>query len=234
MTGELEKTLFERMCMIQRLRGLISSCEHLGHRLRPFADRLGQYLNPTLRGTVFEDLGSTDAERDSPQGEECWLEQDDLKDLKELFIRTGKVFRESTATPAKARQYDKFRHHGSIFSPSSFSIRDSHVVIGTRIPGPWHAGEIKQIFTVGFRSSSEAYFVVQRFKELSAKEAEKDPYRQFPLVGGRLYHPELEDKREVVMAREIIAHFAHTPYDEQTFGFPCFHALPLNKVRSTP
>ena len=234
MTGELEKTLFERMCMIQRLQGLISSCEHLGHRLRPLADRLGQYLNPTLRGTVFEDLTSTDTQWDSLQGEECWLEQGVLTHLNQLFVRTGKAFHESIATPAKAKQYNKFQHRGSTFSPSSFSIRDSHVVISYRIPGDWHAGIIKQIFTVTFGSLSEAYFVVQKFKEFSAQEAQRDPYRQFPLVGGRLYHPELEDEIEVVTAQEIIAHFAHTPHDEQTFGLPCFHALPLDKVLSTP
>jgi hypothetical protein len=197
-------------------------------------DRLEQYLNPTLKGTVFEDLTPTDMQSDGPQGEECWLEQGVLTHLKELFVRAGKAFHESTATPAKAWQYDKFWHRGFIFSPSSFSIRDSHVVIGNRIPGDWHAGLIKQIFTVAFESSSEAFFVVQRFKEFSADEAKRDPYRQFPLVGGRLYHCELEDKIEVVTAQDIVAHFAHTPHDKQTFGLPCFHALPLDKAPSTP
>ena len=218
--------------MIQKLRGLISSCEHLGHRLRPFADRLGQYLNPTLKGTVFEDLASqaTDTQ-DVSQGEECWLEQEVLGQLKELFACTGKEFHENTA---KARQYDKFRQRGSTFSPSSFSIRDSHVVLGDRIPDCWYAGKIKQIFTLTFGPSSEAYFVVQRFKEFSAQEARQDPYRQFPLVGGRLYHPELEDEIKVVTAQEILAHFAHTPHDTQTFGLQCFHALPLDKVPFVP
>jgi hypothetical protein len=35
-----------------------------------------------------------------------------------------------------------------------------------------------------------------------------------PLVGGRLYHPELEDEIEVVPLQEIIAHFTHTPQDD--------------------
>ncbi|KAH9173928.1 hypothetical protein EDB89DRAFT_1849493, partial [Lactarius sanguifluus] len=231
--GELEKTLFERMCMIQRLRGLISSFEQLGHRLQPLADRLGDYLNPTVKGTVFEDLTGADAQWDTLQGEECWLEQEVLRYLTELFVRTGKAFYESTTTPGKAKQYDKFSHRGAIFSPSSFSIRDSHVVIVDRISGDWHAGKIKQIFTVPFRPSSEAYFVVQRFKEFSAQEAQRDPYRRYPLVGGRLYHPELEDEIEVVAAQEVIAHFARTPYDGQAFGIPCFHALPLDRVPPT-
>jgi hypothetical protein len=78
--------------MTQRLRGIISSCEHLGHRLRPLADQLEQYLNPTLKGTVFEDLTSTDMQSNSPHREECWLEQGVFKHLKELFVRTGRHF----------------------------------------------------------------------------------------------------------------------------------------------
>jgi hypothetical protein len=91
-----------------------------------------------------------------------------------------------------------------------------------------------QTFTVAFGTPSEAFFVAQRFKEFSADEAKRDPYHQFPLVGGRLYHCDLEDKIEVVAAQDIFAHFAHSPHNEQTFGFPCFHALPLDKVLSTP
>lgn len=100
--------------------------------------------------------------------------------------------------------------------------------------GSWYAGRIKQIFAYppGHEPSSqlEAYFVIQRFKELSDQEALQDPYHNYPLVGGCLYHLDLEDKIEVVPSQEIIAHFAHTPCDEKDFGFPCFHALPLDKV----
>jgi hypothetical protein len=56
------------------------------------ADQLEQYLNPTLKGTVFEDLTSTDMQSDSPHREECWLEQGVFKHLKELFVRTGRHF----------------------------------------------------------------------------------------------------------------------------------------------
>jgi hypothetical protein len=233
-TGKLEKTLFEQMCMTQRLQGIISSCEHLGHCLQPLADRLEQYLNPTLKGTVFEDLTSTDMQSNGPHGEECWLEQGVLKHLKELFVHMGKAFHKSSATPMKAWQYNKCWHHRFIFSPSSFSIRDSHVVIGSWIPGDWYAGQIKQIFTVAFRSSSKVLFVRQRFKEFSVDKAKRDPYHQFPLVGGHLYHCELEDEIEVMIAQDIVAHFAYTPHDEQTFGLPCFHALPLDNMLSTP
>ena len=133
---------------------------------------------------------------------------------------------------AKARQYNKFTHRGAIFSPSSFSVRDSYVIIAKSAPLDWYAGTIKQIFTYPSGQSSDIYFVIRGFDELSNEEASQDLYRRYPLVGGRLYHPELNDEIEVVPSHKITAHFAHTPYDRKEFGFPCFHALPLDKVRT--
>ena len=246
-TGELEKTLFEQMCMTQRLKAHISSYEvtGMGSPLKPFFDGFEGYLNPTVKGTLLENLTSVDTQQESFQGEECWLEKDVLKCLEEYLVRTRKsqntrisrhVQGTETGADGKARQYNKFSYRRAIFSPSSFSVRDSHMVIGRGagtqacIPHDWYAGKIKQIFMHPFRSPSRVYFVIQKFKELFSQEALQDPYRQFPLVGGRLYHPELGEEIEVVASQEIIAHFAHTPHDEQDFGFPCFHALPLDKV----
>lgn len=222
--------------MTQRLKGLVSTCDSdvMGHRLKPFVDRLEDYFNPTIKGTVFEHLTVMDMQ-DVSQGEECWLEKDVLQCLGDLLIRRGnlsdtdRVGGSHVQPHAKARQYNKFTQCGAIFSPSSFSVRDSRVVISK---GDWYAGRIKQIFAYPSGSSSklDTYFVIQRFKELSDQEALQDPYRNYPLVGGRLYHLNLEDKIEVVPSQEITAHFAHTLHDEKEFGFPCFHALPLDKV----
>ena len=203
-------------------------------------DRLEGFLNPTIKGTVFENLTSVGMQHNIFEGEECWLAKDVLDCLEELLVRTEKLQGtrqgsgsgdvQCTMTYAKARQYNKFTHRGAIFSPSSFSIRDSYVVIAKATPLDWYAGTIKQIFTYPSGQSSDVYFVIQKFDELSNQEALQDPYRRYPLVGGRLYHPELNDEIEVVPSHKITAHFAHTPYDRKEFGFSCFHALPLDKV----
>jgi hypothetical protein len=233
--------------MAQRLKGLISSRKVMGSSLKPLFDQFEGYLNPTVKGTLFEDMTSAKTEQEVFQGKECQLEKDVLEHLEEFLASTGESLAQdtrisghtqSTATAsdadAKARQYNKFSYRGAIFSPSSFSVRDSHVAIGsgsgTQFPCDWYAGKIKQIFMYPFKSPSRVYFVIQKFRELSTQEALRDPYRQFPLVGGRLYHTELEDEIEVVPFQKIIAHFAHTLHDEQDFGFPCFHALPLDRV----
>jgi len=225
--------------MMQRLKSLISSCARLEHRIEPFAHQLVNFLNPSVRGTLAENLTSLDKRRGVLKGEECWLEAGIMKHLEEHLIRMGKgpqvsqligPGQSSTATQARAMQYNKFSHRGTIFSPSTFSIRDSYVAVGKGVPEDWHAGKIKQIFTHSVLQPSEVYFVIQRFKELSPQAASCDPYRRYPLVGGRLYHPELEEELKIVTSQEIVAHFAYTPLGEEDFGFPCFHALPLDKV----
>ena len=244
--GELEKTLFERMCMTQRLKGLISSCKVIGHHLKPFIDWLEDFLTPTVKGTVLKNLTSVNTQQDVSQGEECWLRKEVLKHLEELLVCMGKqqgtkttkyhgdtsnhVQGTAIVVHPRARQYNKFCHRGTTFSPSSFSTQDSHVVIGKGVPNDWYAGKIKQIFTYPLGLSSKGYFVVQKFRELSDQEATGDPYHLHPFVKGRLYHPKLEDKIELVGSEEVIAHFAHTPHNRQEFGFSCFHALPLDKV----
>ena len=239
-TGELEKTLFEQMCMTQWLKGLISLWEAMGYHLKPFVDQLEGFLNPTIKGTVFENLTSEGMQRNIFEGEECWLAKDVLDCLKEFLVHTGNLQGtrqgsgsgnvQRTATYAKARQYNKFTHCGAIFSPLLFSVRDSYVVIAKTTPLDWYTRTIKQIFPYPEGQSSDVYFVIQKFGELSNEEALQDPYRQYPLVGGCLYYPELNDEIEVVPSHKITAYFVHTLYDRKEFGFPCFHALPLDKV----
>ena len=92
-TGELEKMLFERMCITQRLKGLISlyGVEGLKHRLKSFADGVRNYLNPTVKGTLSEDLTSMTMQQGVLHGEDCWLEKDVLKCLEELLVCTGNL-----------------------------------------------------------------------------------------------------------------------------------------------
>jgi len=175
--------------MVQQLKGLISLCEAMGHRLRPFVDRLEGFLNPMIKGTMLENLTSVGMQYDVFEGEECWLAKDVLDHLEEFLVHTGKLQRtrqgsdsgnvQCTTTYAKARQYNKFTHCGAIFSPVSFSVRDSYVVIATASPLDWYARAIKQIFTYPSKWSSESdvYFVIQKFCELSNQEALQDPYR---------------------------------------------------------
>lgn len=223
------------MCMMQRLKSHVASCARQQSRIEPFAHQLVNFLNPSVRGTLAESLASLDTRQEILKGEECWLEATVMKHLEAHLIRTGKGSQligpgQSSTTQARARQYKKFSHHSAILSPSTFSIRDSYVALGKGVSEGWHAGKIKQIFTHSVLQPSAVYFVIEKFKELSLEMASRDPYRQFPLVGGRLYHPELEEELEIVTPQEIIAHFAYTPLEEEDFGFPCFHALPLDKV----
>lgn len=172
-------------------------------------------------------------QHESFQGTECWLEKVVLECLQNLLVHMRKTLHMTgTTMPAKARQYNKLKHCGMIFSPTYFSVQDSHI-IGKGFSGDWHVGKIKQIFIYPFDlpESQEAYVVVmQMFKELLSQEAMQDPYHRYSMIGGRLYHSKLEEQIELVTVHNVIAHFAYTPYDGLDFRFSYFHALPLNKV----
>lgn len=73
------------MCMIQRLKGRVATCDMMGHQLKPFVDQLGEFLNPTIKGTVFEHFAIVD-KQDLSTGEECWLEWDVLQRLGDLLV----------------------------------------------------------------------------------------------------------------------------------------------------
>jgi hypothetical protein len=77
-------------------------------------------------------------------------------------------------------------------------------------------GQIKEIFVHHSPSPNgdimpRVFLAVQPFRELSAKEAESDPYRRFPLLDVRLCHDQFDDL-EVIQSSDIISHFASCPY----------------------
>ena len=95
-------------------------------------------------------------------------------------------------------------------------------------------GRIQKILTHVQSASkdSQVFFLVQLYKELSAKDAVFDYYRSFPHVGGRLYYAGSEDAVQLFTLSDIICHIALTPYllPDRT---PCVHALPLDRVSSS-
>ena len=73
----------------------------MGHRLGPFLDRIEGFLNPTIKGTVSENLTFVGMQCDVFEGEECWLAKDVLDRLEEFLVRTGN-YREQGRVQAAA------------------------------------------------------------------------------------------------------------------------------------
>ncbi len=129
-----------------------------------------------------------------------------------------------------------FESFGLTFATSGVSPRNSNVIIG-HVPELWSAGEIKHIVTVQSQSTSTSelsgriIFVLQIFDELDGDDICRDPYRRFPIAGGRIFYDTcLRSKLLIVPSDEILCHFVRTTNVVTTIARAHFHALPLDKV----
>ena len=259
MIGQLETTLFQRLCMNQRLRGIISSL-HLDETLNKLADIFGQHFGSNEKGTLMSDLHAIGG---SPQGPLPSREQQSkapekldrqtsklLDEYEKRMSASGQAIRPHLwASIGRTRtlrhgirlgiKHDRFgQGRGRItFSKFSHARRDSHVAVGQSFPENWHAGRIRDILTythsgltVGMAEYTETYFVVERFKELSKTDAAHDPYRKQPFMGGRLFYDAFEDDLELIPMGGIHCHIAYTPIILTSIKSRCIHALPLDRV----
>jgi hypothetical protein len=222
--------------MNQRLRGIISSlC--LEEPLKKLADAFGQHFGSNEKGTLMSDLH---AMGDSPQPPP----KQQSKAPERLDHQTSKLldaYEKRSDQPIRIRQgikHDRFGQGRITFSRFSHIRQDSHVAVGQKIPEDWHAGRIREIFSYTHRSTTamagytKTYFVIERFKELSNTDASHDPYRNQPLVGGRLFYDAFEDDLELIPLEGILCHIAYTPISLTSIKSRCIHALPLDRVWS--
>ena len=129
------------------------------------------------------------------------------------------------------RVLSKIQHNGVWYHCSQSSIRNSFVVIGSGIPGPWFAGQIEQIFThrLQDRNMCNTFILLRKFKELTEEHQSLDWYRRYPFIGGRLFYDIMEDDVVLLPCITILCHFAHTRRYIQRLGTYCVHALPLDR-----
>lgn len=120
---------------------------------------------------------------------------------------------------------------GATFSAFSNSPGNSNVVYGSFADGRWSAGRISAIF---FKTNAGGGFiaclVVEPLCVLTDVEAPYDPYRGYRSdLTGKLFHAAFE-KPIVLLAEDIICHFASTPLHIGRLGVEVIHALPLDRV----
>ncbi|KAA1479800.1 hypothetical protein DENSPDRAFT_789577 [Dentipellis sp. KUC8613] len=243
--GELEKTMFERLCMGQRLRHIMNDAiDSVSNALRALADSFNRRFNADKRGTRLNDILAFVEPVQSP-AEDLSLHKDTLTRVEVELLRrhlesqatsglAPDAFRYATRVRHACQRHKKFHHRGASYSPWSSSPGDSYVVIGEDILGAWYAARIQGIFSHTQTPHSETrvvntYFIIQRFKPLTIDEGSLDPYRAFPIAGGRLYHDTVESTLEFVTMKDILCHFAHTPFASKELG-DCVHVLPIDRV----
>ena len=231
--------------MNQRLRGIISALR-LDGCLQKLTNAFGQHFESMEKGTLMSDLH---AFRSSP---EVGIEQQPnapekldrrTSDLLEAYEK--QIAEQVIGTCLQTRQrgirlgtkHKKFGRGGVKFSTFDQIRQDSYVAVKQNTPRDFHSACIQEIFTYTHRGPTlemightETYFVVKRFKELTANDALYDPYRKHQLVAGRLYYDTYEDDLELVPSSRILCHLACTPFESALIGSKCVHTLPLDRV----
>ena len=259
MIGQLEITLFQRLCMNQRLRGIISSLQ-LHEPLRKLADIFGQHFGSNERGTLMSDLHAIGASphelQPPPEQKSKAPERLDrhISQLLDTYEKRRSASDQAIRPHLWANQcgmqtmtsrpgihlgikHNRFGQGRVTFSRFCHIRQDSYVAVGQKIPENWHAGRIREIFShthcglmTEMAGHTETYFVVERFKELSKADASLDPYRKQAFVGGRLFYDAFEDDLELVPLGDILCHIAYTPVGIPSIKSRCIHALPLDRV----
>lgn len=156
----------------------------------------------------------------------------------EPLLRARHGWRKHEPTPSVV-SLSKVIRNGLIFKPhigktGALTTGDSHVILSDAVMREWHPARIESIFTLKNKFvSSQIFFLVRRFDSLSDKDSIHDHYREFPIVGGRIFYSHLPDEYALVTLDEIKCHFALTPdVCSNAIRTPHIHVLPLDRVRS--
>ncbi len=227
--------MFERYCQSQAFRAVMNDT-NLPVQMETLRDKFKNIFRETGRGSHRLDLLDFDEQKvvfdhqisPSPDALRLlrdWISNSDRsRNLKLIY---------DPSTLQCCRSVERF---GMTFATSGTSPRNSNVVIG-RVPELWAAGEIKNIIVIHNQTSStsklsgQIVFVLQMFDELEGDDIRGDPYRRFPIAGGRIFYDTcLKSKLLIVLSDEILCHFVRTTNVLTTIARAHFHALPLDKV----
>ena len=154
--GQLEITLFERLCMNQRLRGIISALR-LDGCLQKLTNAFSQHFESMEKGTLMSDLHairSTEAEQRSNAPDKLDRRTSDLLEAYEKQIANQAIGSCPEVTFAQTRQHrgirlgikhKKFSRGGVMFSPHNHIQNDSYVAVKGSHPDNWHSASIQEI-----------------------------------------------------------------------------------------
>jgi hypothetical protein len=248
--GQLEITLFERLCMNQRLRGIVSALR-LDGCLQKLTNAFSQHFESMEKGTLMSDLH---AFRSTPEPgvyqqsntpEKLDRHTSELLEAYEKQIAEQAIGSCPEVTIAQTRQrgirlcikHKKFGRGGVKFSPHNHLKQDSYIAVKGDLSDNWHSACIQEILTYTHRGPTpemdghtETYFVVKRFRELTEADASYDPYRKHQFVAGRLYYDAFEEDLELVPSSSVLCHLACTPFENTLIESKCVHTLPLDRV----
>lgn len=77
------------------------------------------------------------------------------------------------------------------------------------------------------------FLIMDKHISLDVNDKIFDKYREFLILGGRIYYQELEKDFIIIREEELISHFASTIDVCLSIRTPHHHVLPLNKVNDS-
>lgn len=228
---DLSVTLLRRFCCRQNLHALFTQ---LPARLKRFAHSFKRvFESNSMRGTLFSDLQSVDDElrnildpgnttEDLHPGKPYHLSPETYEALR---TRDSRANRYVTSLPT-------FDYEGVRFRPHSLGPKDSHVVFRESDGADWRAGRIREMFTQeqGPSDVSKIWIVVDEYIPLSTEDQALDPYRKFPIAGGRMFYAEFKPEPLVLAPEEIVCHSTMMKRQLPVTLTECVHILPLDKA----
>ena len=119
-------------------------------------------------------------------------------------------------------------HQGSI---SDHGTRNSLVVLGDNVQSQWEPCQIEAIYTMTLDAlPSTSKIVIHLYEKLTDLDTTLDPYRAFPVAGGRICYSTFQPSLQLVSPNDILCHFASTPCVIEKLTCLHMHVLPLDHV----
>jgi hypothetical protein len=150
---------------------------------------------------------------------------DRVQEIRSVKI-SGTTFSNSLTSKNKGDGYVLFRSPGAISGPSN--------------PVPVLAGRIEKIFLHSHTKPGtdnvikEPYLVVREYQSLSKHHAQLDPFARIPHLETKLCYNSFNDQPHVIMASDLISHFASFVYKPDDIDRDCIVVLSLDRVRPLP
>lgn len=240
-TGDLENTMFRKMCMAQKLRAIFHGTSLPPHLLS-LASLFEECFERNTLGTRITDILAWETEPESVT-KVAW-NQSKLKTVDANLLQAVQSLVEKSTGPIdlSPEVWDRARvqWRDLTFTTQTFSFADAQVVFKSGTLEGWKAGSIQRIFTARWSGADNVFNFttfaqINVYSPLSRVDRQYDIYRNLGFAGGRLFYNHFEDKSIVLPLESIASHFGFSIQDiSSSISTETFHALPLNKVSFGP
>lgn len=237
--GELEKTMFRRFCMTQKLRSIfhgaslpayLVSLATIYEKCFESSDTRGTRITDVLAWETAAENSLTEKVDWSDQGQLTALDTQTFKALSHAVkLLTPEV---PLRLSPHVHDWKRVEWRDFTFTTQNCAFSDSQVVFDTG--KGWSAGCIDRIFSARWIADGSHHYStfaqVKEYSPLSQQDSQFDNYRDFGFAGGRLFYNHFEKEPIVLPLAQLSSHFGFSIQSVPSITTEIFHALPLNKV----